>query len=115
MSSASAAYVSATEIQGLVVLNYPDYAYEQWHGTLMTIAVASFAAIFNITLARKLPLIEAMILIIHICAFFGIIVPLWVLAPRANAKQVFTVFSDGGGCGSLSTSALAGITAGASK
>lgn len=114
MSSASAAYVAATEIQGLVVLNYPAYAYEQWHGTLMTIAVAAFAALFNITLARRLPMIEAAILIVHICAFFGIVVPLWVLAPRASAKQVFTVFSDGGGWGSLGTSALAGITAGAS-
>lgn len=115
MSSASAAYVAATEIQGLVVLNYSSYVYEQWHGTLLTIAVAAFAAVFNITLARKLPMIEAVILIVHICAFFGIIVPLWVLAPRTSAKEVFTVFSDGGGWGSLGTSALAGITAGASE
>lgn len=115
MSSASAAYVAATEIQGLVVLNYSNYVYEQWHGTLLTIAVATFAAVFNITLARRLPLIEGIILVIHIYAFFGIIVSLWVLSPRASAKEVFTVFSDDGGWGSLGTSALAGITAGASE
>lgn len=115
MSSASAAYVAGTQIQGLAILNYPAYASEPWHGTLLTIAVAAFAALFNVTLAKKLPMIEAVILIIHIFAFFGIIVPLWVLAPRANARDVFNIFSDGGGWGSLGTSALVGITAGASK
>lgn len=114
MSSVSAAYISGTQIQGLVVLNYPDYIYEAWHGTLLAIAVATFAAIFNITLAKKLPMIEAAVLVIHIFAFWGIIVPLWVLVPRANAKDVFTTFSNGGGWSSLGTSALVGITAGAS-
>lgn len=115
MSSASAAYLAGTQIQGLVVLNYPSYNYEPWHGTLLTIAVAAFATVFNITLARRLPMIEAVILIIHIFAFFGIIVPLWVLAPRGEAHEVFTTFSNGGGWGSLGSSALVGITAGASK
>lgn len=64
-------------------------------------------------LARKLPLIEAIILVIHIFAFFGILVTLWVLAPvNASPKQVFTQFSDGGGWRSLGGSALIGITSG---
>jgi len=115
MSSASTAYVAGTQIQGLVILNYPDYAYEAWHGTLITMAVAAFSALFNVTLARKLPMIEAVILIVHIFAFFGIVVPLWVLAPRSNAKEVFTTFTNGGGWNSLGTSALVGITSGARR
>lgn len=64
-------------------------------------------------LARKLPLIEAIILVIHIFAFFGILVTLWVLAPvNTSAKQVFTQFNDGGGWSSLGGSALIGITSG---
>lgn len=64
-------------------------------------------------LARKLPLIEAIILVIHIFAFFGILVTLWVLAPvTRSAKEVFTQFNDGGGWGSLGGSALIGITGG---
>lgn len=115
MCSASAAYISGTQIQGLIVHNYSDYVYEAWHGTLLTIAVAAFSALFNIMLARRLPMIEAVILIVHIFAFFGIVVPLWVLAPRSDAKEVFTTFSNGGGWNSLGTSALVGITASSSK
>lgn len=60
-----------------------------------------------------MPLIEAVILVIHIFAFFGILVTLWVLAPiTRSAKEVFTQFNDGGGWGSLGGSALIGITGG---
>lgn len=55
MSNASAAYIAGTQIQGLVILNNPGYVYEAWHGTLLTIAVAVFAALFNIVLAKQLP------------------------------------------------------------
>lgn len=108
-SCAAMAYFAGTQIQGLLVLNYPSYVYEQWHGTLLMIAVAAFGVIFNTLLARKLPLIEGMVLVVHICAFIGIIVSLWVLAPLSDSS-VFTHFSDGG-WNSLGGSALAGITA----
>lgn len=111
-SAASTAYLAGTQIQGLVVLNYPGYEASGWHGTLLTIAVAAFAVFFNVALARKLPLIEAGILVIHIFAFFGVIVTLWVLAPKAPASEVFTTFSNGGGWATLGLSTLVGITAG---
>ncbi|KAM6508466.1 hypothetical protein FALCPG4_018317 [Fusarium falciforme] len=78
----------------------------------IAVAVAAFSVLFNTILARKLPLIEALVLIIHIFAFFGILVALWVLSPRADSKAVFTEFSDGGGWGSLGGSTLVGILAG---
>lgn len=69
--------------------------------------------ILSQVLARKLPLIEAIILVIHIFAFFGILVTLWVLAPvNSSPRQVFTQFNDGGGWRSLGGSALIGITSG---
>ncbi|KAH7124297.1 amino acid/polyamine transporter I [Dactylonectria macrodidyma] len=111
-SCASSAFIAGTQIQGLVVLNYPNYIPEAWHGTLLSVAVAAFSVLFNTVLARKLPLIEALVLIIHIFAFFGIFVTLWVLSPRADAKAVFTEFTDGGGWGSLGGSTLVGIIAG---
>ncbi|KAJ3498429.1 hypothetical protein NLG97_g1133 [Lecanicillium saksenae] len=94
-SCASSAFIAGTQIQGLIVLNYPDYEPQNWHGTLLTIAVAAFSVLFNTLLARKLPLIEAMVLVIHVFGFFGILVTLWVLSPRADPKTVFTEFSDG--------------------
>jgi amino acid transporter len=111
-SCASSAFIAGTQIQGLIVLNYPEYVPEPWHGTLLAVAVAAFSVLFNTVLARKLPLIEALILVVHIFAFFGILVTLWVLSPRAEAKAVFTEFSDGGGWGSLGGSTLVGVLAG---
>ncbi|KAM5357515.1 hypothetical protein ACJZ2D_016190 [Fusarium nematophilum] len=111
-SCASSAFIAGTQIQGLVVLNYPDYVPEAWHGTLLSVAVAASSVLFNTVLARKLPLIEALVLIIHIFAFFGVLVTLWVLSPRADAKAVFTEFSDSGGWGSLGGSTLVGVLAG---
>lgn len=93
VACASTAYISGTTIQGLVVINYPGYVYENWHGTLIAIAVALFSVLFNTVLARKLPLIEGVVLIIHIFAFIGILVTLWVLSPLTDPKKVFTEFT----------------------
>ncbi|KAM3519991.1 hypothetical protein NHJ13051_007137 [Beauveria bassiana] len=111
-SCASSAFIAGTQIQGLLVLNRPDYVPQPWHGTLLAVAVAAFSVLFNTLLARKLPLVEALVLIIHVFGFFGILVALWVLSPRADAAAVFTEFSDGGGWGSLGGSTLVGILAG---
>lgn len=105
--------MSGTLIQGLIALNYPDtYTPQGWHGTLLTIAVAAFSVLFNTFLARKLPIIESCILVIHVFAFFGILVTLWVLSPRLDAGTVFGEFRDGGGWGSTGASTLVGITSG---
>src|SRR5262245_50112931 len=88
------AYLAGSQIQALVLLNYPTYVPEHWHTSLLTIAVAAFGVIFNTWLAKKLPLIEGLVLVIHILGFFGIMVPLWVLSPRSDAKTVFTSFNN---------------------
>lgn len=92
------------------MLNYPNYVFEAYHGTLITIAITLFSVIFNTFLAKKLPLVEALILIIHITGLFIIIIPLWVLGPRNNAKSVFTDFNNSGGWNSLGTSTMIGLS-----
>lgn len=41
-------------------------------GTLMTIAVAAFSAIFNIFLAKRLPMFEGIVLFFHVLGFFSV-------------------------------------------
>ena len=50
----------------------------------MTMAVATFAVFFNTVGAKHLPLFESMILFLHIFGFFAVLIPLWVLAPKAS-------------------------------
>jgi hypothetical protein len=83
--------------------------YERWHGTLFVIAIIAFATIFNTFLAQRLPMIERLVLIIHLLGFFAIVIPLWISAPRNSAKDVFTEFSNAGGWSSTGLSVMAGI------
>jgi hypothetical protein len=84
-------------IQGLLVLNNPNYVFHRWHGTLLVIAVTAFCVIFNTYLAKRLPTVESIVLVVHLLGFFAVLIPLWVLAPRGSASDVFTQFLNLGG------------------
>lgn len=96
-------------IQGLIQLNNPDYPFDSWHATLLTIAVMSFAIIFNTVLAVRLPLVEGVILILHIAGFFAVFIPLWVLAPRAHPDVIFS-FENNGNWPTTGIAAMIGLT-----
>ena len=105
----SGSYLVALQIQGIILLNNSNYTAPAWHVTLMVIAVASVAILVNTFFAKKLPLIEGSILIIHVFGFFGILIPLWALSPRQSAKVVFTEFTNAYGWSSQGVACLVGI------
>jgi len=95
---------------GIVAINYPDsYVYQPYHVTLLVIAVAVVAILFNTFLAQKLPMIEGIILIVHVFGFFGILIPLWVLSPTVPPSEVFGSIEDRGGWGNNGLSCLVGL------
>lgn len=96
------------QIQGLVILNNANYVPERWHGTLLVIAVATFAILFNTLLAQRLPLVEGVVLVLHVCGFFVVFVIMWVLGPRRPSREVFGGFQDNAGWGSVGLSVLVG-------
>lgn len=70
---------------------------QAWHGTLLVIAVVCFAIVFNTSFAKQLPLLEMMILVIHIAGLFAIIIPLLVMTPSHNdAHTALLNFYNGG-------------------
>lgn len=97
-------------IQGLIALNVQDYVWHNWHGTLLTIAVIGFSIVFNTALANRLPLIEGVVLILHVLGFFAIMIPLWVMGPRGNAHDTLFVFTNNGGWSSTGLSSMIGLT-----
>lgn len=105
----SIAFLTASQIQSLMIINNVSYDFQRWHGTLLVIAISFFAIIFNTYLAKKLPLVEGIILLLHICGFFAILVPLWVLAPRTEASVVFGQFNNGGVWRDIGLSILVGM------
>ncbi|KAK3117248.1 hypothetical protein LTR53_001583 [Teratosphaeriaceae sp. CCFEE 6253] len=105
----STAYLAGTIIQGLIILNHATYTPQPYQGTLLVWAVMLFCVIFNVFLAKRLPFVEGVLLIIYVVGFFVIIIPLWVLAPRSPASEVFTTFNNEGGWSSKGVAVLVGL------
>ncbi|EFQ98516.1 hypothetical protein MGYG_01543 [Nannizzia gypsea CBS 118893] len=108
---AGCSYTVANMLIGLIAINNPDYQPERWHGTLLIIAIAFMAIIFNTFFAQKLPFIEGVILLVHVFGFFAVLIPLWVLAPLNSAEDVFLNVVDRGEWGNNGLACLVGLGA----
>lgn len=72
-------------------------------------AFALFSVSLNIFGAKHLPLFEGVILFFNIVGFFAVMIPLWVLAPKAPSSEVWTSFSNGGDWSSVGAACIIGI------
>jgi choline transport protein len=77
-------------------------------------AVLAICLIFNTFFSRKLPLVEGLIVVLHIAGFFAVVVPLWVMGDRSSSGDVFTLFQDNMMWGDLSLAVIIGLTGAAS-
>ncbi|KAJ5740781.1 hypothetical protein N7493_000653 [Penicillium malachiteum] len=87
---ASICYLMASQIQGMVLLNNPDYASKQWHGTLLMWAIVLFAGFVNIYGIKIMPALQMLGGIMHITFFIAISIPLILLSRRSTSSFVFT-------------------------
>lgn len=79
----------ATIIQGLIILNNPNYVPQGWHGTLLTIGIVLYCVLFNTYGARRLPLVEGSLAVLHFGGMFVILVILWyVKTTPQNARSL---------------------------
>jgi hypothetical protein len=104
------AFIAATLIQGLFVLNIPTYVYKQWHGSLLDLAFLVNSTFVNTVLARKLPLVESLCVIVHILGVF-IFVPVLVLARSQlrTGSGPLTEFYNPGGWSSNGVATMIGM------
>lgn len=105
---ASVAYICASLVQSLIILNHPSYVPKLWHATLIFYAVIAFGVVMNTIFGRLLPRIESLLLIFYVLGFFGVLIPVTYLAPHRSAKEVFTTFYNGGEWSSMSLSFFVG-------
>jgi choline transport protein len=92
---AQPAFLLGTLIQGLIVLDNDNYAYERWHGTFLAWAIFAVPIIINIFARKLLPSLEVIGGITHIVFFIAWVVTLAALAPRSSAEFVFATNSFG--------------------
>ncbi|TKA72600.1 hypothetical protein B0A55_06414 [Friedmanniomyces simplex] len=102
-------FLVAGIIQGLIILNDANYNPKLWHATLLTIAVVAFCVFVNIFVARRLPLVEGCLAILHFAGIFVVIIILWTLAPRNNAHDAFLQLNNEGGWSSDGLSFMVGL------
>ena len=109
--TASGVYLGGTLVQGLIALNHPTYEPTQWQTTLLFYAVIAVALFVNTVLARILPQIESAFMVVHLCGFFGILIPLVYLGPKGSASDVFHTFINAGGWSTTGVTFFVGINA----
>ncbi|KAI1352042.1 amino acid/polyamine transporter I [Xylaria sp. FL0043] len=80
---------TGTIIQGLIILNYPNYAPQKFHGALLAWAVIAVCIFVNTVVAGLLPLLEGLILLVHVLGFVAILIVLVYLSPHGSAEDVF--------------------------
>ena len=106
---ASSAYIIAALIQSLISIFHPTFVPQNWQLTLLIWAVIVLSILGTSTARWLLPKLEGPVLIIHVLGFFGVMLPLAVLGPHNDAKDVFASFNNGGGWPTQGLSAMVGI------
>ena len=83
---------------------------QRWHGTLLVIAAVTIAIVFNTLTAKKLPILEVFILVVHVIGIFAITIPLLIMAPeKNNAKVALLDFFNGGNWKTVGLSTMIGL------
>jgi amino acid transporter len=110
--AASGSFLTGAVIQALIGLNNANYQPTdfqfRWQGTLLVFAMVLVLFIANTWGAKSLPLLQNVLLVLHVFGFFTVIIVLWVLAPRHTASVVFTQFYNGGGWPTVGVSLMVG-------
>lgn len=108
---AACAVIIGNTIKFCILIYHPNStaANSQWLPTIIALIFLIGGAFFNIHLARKFPLIEGIMLCIHLAGWAAVIVTLWVTSPRGNAHEVIFTFSNPGGWENAGVASLIGV------
>lgn len=88
---------AGTMLQGLIILDYPDYDPKNWQGTLFTWLVISVCVFINAVIPGALPRIELVTVVFHVAGFIAIVATLWSCGSHNSASFVFTTSLNEGG------------------
>lgn len=106
--NASGYFILSNLVEALVQIYHPDWSFTNWQATLVMMFFLFTAVYLNTYGARLIPMIESISLFLHIAGWIVTIVPLWVLAPKNSASDVFGPVINGGGWSNTGTSFMVG-------
>src|SRR5205085_2090015 len=105
-----AANVGASVVQAFAVVASDSYVPKPFHVATLTIAFCTFAAFFNVFVARQLPGVEAAVCAMYFLAFIAFFIVLLAMGERSSGKEVFTGFQDNAGWGSIGAACFVGVS-----
>ncbi|KAF2667741.1 amino acid transporter [Microthyrium microscopicum] len=88
---------AGTMIQGLLILNYPNYVSTEWQGTLLTWLVIVVNVSINTLIPALLPKFQVAMMILHLAGFIAIMAALLKTSDIGSAASVFTSTLNTGG------------------
>ncbi|KAJ6784952.1 hypothetical protein PWT90_01751 [Aphanocladium album] len=106
--NASGLFLIGTLVQAMILMHKPDYVFENWHATLLAIAVVGLTLVVNVYCSRILPYWQNPVFVINILAYFAFIIPVWCNAPSTTSEHVWTKWENSGGWSSLTVAVLVG-------
>ncbi|KAK5133187.1 hypothetical protein LTR08_008123 [Meristemomyces frigidus] len=112
--NAQGLFLVGSLIQTMILINDESYGFPSWQGTLLAFMAVLMSYIGVVYGARVLPYWQNAVFVVHVLAYLGYIIPVWVSSPTATHKQVWTEFSNQGGWSSMGLSVLVGQLAGIS-
>lgn len=97
-------------IQGAAILGNDAYNALPWQATLICWCSLTLALVINLAGGKVLPRAETFLLVVHIVGFFGVLIPLVVMAEHNTKEQVFLSFQNGGNFKTQGLSWFVGMT-----
>ena len=91
-----------------------NYAFPAWQGTLLSFAAILVAYVVTTYGVRVMPYWQVPVFATSLAAHFAYIIPIWVNAPRATHKEIWTGFSNTGGWPDMTLAVLVGQLSGIS-
>jgi len=71
-------YTAALQVIALINTCNPQFTATGWQSALLTIAFEIVAILFNVFAVNKLPLVEGIVVLVHLFGFFAFIAIFWV-------------------------------------
>lgn len=105
-SVASSVFVVTLQIEAMINVTQPNYAFTSWQFTLILEAFLLITIFFNTWGAKILPALETASLFGHLAGFVITIVPLWVMCPKNSSHEVFLNVVNNGGWSNTGTACL---------
>lgn len=90
-------FLLGTLIQSIILINNPDYAFPNWHATVIAIGVTIVSVPLSIYGTHIIPYLQNALFALALAAYVGFLIPIWINAPVVPSSDVWTKWEFTGG------------------